>query len=323
MTKPDLMMLHDLRPRAMAQVEAAYTVHRWDRADDPEAFLAAHGAACRAVATNGHVPLTREMLTAMPKLGIVACASAGFEGFDLAALAERGIALTNTSAALCDDVADTAILLLLAARRGLVGADAYVRSGEWVREGMYPLQRRVAGTRLGIVGLGTIGQAIARRAEVFGMQIAFWNRSAKTTPWRQVADLVTLARECDHLVVALAGGPETRGIISREVIEALGPEGLLVNVSRGSTVDQEALIEALAAGRLGQAGLDVFEEEPTAEPRLVALPNVTLYPHHASGTVETRDAMAQLVVDNLAAFFAGRPLLTPVDLAGYVPRAGD
>ncbi|WP_127903029.1 2-hydroxyacid dehydrogenase [Solirhodobacter olei] len=323
MTKPDLMMLHDLRPRAMVQVEAAYTVHRWDRADDPAAFLAAHGAACRALATNGHVPLTREMLTAMPKLGIVACASAGFEGFDLAALAERGIALTNTSAALCDDVADTAILLLLAARRGLVGADAYVRSGEWVREGMYPLQRRVAGTRLGIVGLGTIGQAIARRAEVFGLQIAFWNRSAKTTPWRQVADLVTLARECDHLVVALAGGPATRGIISREVIEALGPEGLLVNVSRGSTVDQEALIEALAAGRLGHAGLDVFEEEPTAEPRLVALRNVTLYPHHASGTVETRDAMAQLVVDNLAAFFAGRPLLTPVDLAGYVPRAGD
>lgn len=319
MSKPDLMVLHELRPKAMAQIEQAYVLHRWDRTADRAAFLAERGPKCRAVATNGHAPLTRSMLDAMPNLGLVACSSAGFEGFDVAALAERGVALTNTSQALCDDVADLAVLLVMAARRGLVTADAYVRSGDWVRKGMFPLQRAVKGTRLGIVGLGAIGRAVATRAEAFGMEVAFWNRSPRSARWQQAPDILALARDSDHLVVTLAGGGETRGMISAEVIDALGPEGLLVNVSRGSVVDQEALIAALTAGRLGHAALDVFAVEPTDDPRLTSLSNVTLYPHHASGTVETRDAMAQLVVDNLAAFFADRPLLSPVDLSGLRP----
>jgi lactate dehydrogenase-like 2-hydroxyacid dehydrogenase len=313
-TKPDVMVLYEQRPKAMAQLERAYTLHRWDLTADKAAFLAEHGAKCRAVATNGHARLDRAMLDALPNLGLVACSSAGFETFDLGIMAERGIALTNTSVALCVDVADTAIMLLLAARRGLVAADSYVRSGNWVRKGMFPLQRALKGSRLGIVGLGMIGTAIAQRAEAMGVEISYWNRSPKNVGWQYRPDIDTLAAESDHLVVTVTGGEGTRGLISREVIEALGPEGLLINISRGSVVDQDAMIAALRQGRLGHAALDVYAQEPTQEPSLVSLHNVTLYPHHASGTVETRDAMAQLVVDNLAAFFAGKALLTPVKL---------
>lgn len=321
MTKPQIMMLYPQRPAAMAQLEAAHTVHRWDLADDKDAFLAQHGPACRALATNGHAPLTRRMLDRMPNLELVACSSAGFEGFDLAAMAERGVRLTNSSAALCDDVADTAIMLMLAARRSLVRADAYVRSGDWARQGMFPLQTSVKGKRLGVVGLGTIGQAIARRGEVLGMEVAYWNRRDKGAPWRFQPDLIQLARDSDVLIAVVAGGEGTRGLISAEVMAALGPQGLLVNVARGSVVDEPAMIAALASGSLGHAALDVFASEPDPEPRLTALPNTTLFPHHASGTIETRDAMAQLVVDNIAALFAGQPLLTPVDLTAYIPQA--
>lgn len=316
-TKPDVMMLYPMRPAAMAQLEAAYTLHRADLAEDKDAFIAEHGPACRTIATNGHMPVTRAIIEAMPQLQLVACSSAGFESFDLAAMAERGIALTNTSSALSDDVADTAILLMLAARRGLVPADAYVRSGDWAAKGMFPLQRSIAGKRLGIVGMGTIGQEIAGRAEALKMKVSYWNRRAKDVPWDYQPDLVTLARDCDILVAIVAGGEGTRDLISAEVMEALGPDSLLINVSRGSVVDEAAMIAALTSGALGHAALDVFASEPDPDPALASLPNVTLYPHHASGTVETRDAMAQLVVDNLAAFYAGQPLLTPVDLRSY------
>lgn len=316
MTKPELMVLAELRPDAMARLEAGYTVHRWDLAADKAAFAAEHGRTCRAAVATGHVRIDRALLDTMPALGLVSCSSAGFDQFDVAEMARRGVALTNTSVALCDDVADTAIMLVLAARRGLIGAEAWVRSGDWARKGAYPLQRSVHGSRLGIVGMGAIGRAIAERAEAMKMQVAYWNRSPKDVPWRREADLVTLARESDQLVVIVAGGEGTRGLISAEVMAALGPEGLLVNVARGSVVDQEAMIAALTEGRLGHAALDVFATEPESDPRLLSLPNVTLYPHHASGTVETRDAMSGLAVDNLDAFFAGSALLTPVDLSG-------
>jgi len=318
--KPDLMMLYPQRPKAMAQLEAAYTLHRWDLAEDKAGFLAAHGAGCRAIATNGHSPVTRAIVEAMPKLEIVACSSAGFDGFDLAAMAGRGIRLTNTSPALCDDVADTAILLMLAARRRLVPAEAWVRSGDWGRKGPFPLTSSSAGKTVGLVGMGTIGQAIARRAEAMGTRVIYWNRRPKDVPWEYEPDLIRLAERADTLIAIVAGGSGTAGLISAEVMEALGPEGLLVNVARGSVVDEPALIRALSEGRLGHAALDVYASEPNPDPALVALPNTTLYPHHASGTVETRDAMAQLVVDNLAAHYAGQPLLTPVDLSAYLPQ---
>lgn len=322
MTRPDVMMLYPQRPKAMAQLEAAYRLHRFDLAEDKAGFLAEYGPRCRTIATNGHAPLDAAMVAAMPALELVACSSAGYESFDLAALAARGVALTNTSVALSADVADTAIMLMLAARRSLVRADAYVRTGEWGRSGMFSLQRSIAGKRLGIVGMGTIGQEIASRAVAMGMQVSYWNRRPKDVPWDHVPVLTDLAAASDTLIAIVAGGAGTQGLISREVMQALGPEGLLVNVSRGSVVDEPALIEALSSGRLGHAALDVYASEPDPDPRLTALKNTTLFPHHASGTVETRDAMAQLVVDNLAAFYAGRPLLTAVDLRGHGAAAG-
>ncbi|OSP55926.1 2-hydroxyacid dehydrogenase [Pseudoruegeria sp. SK021] len=320
MTKPDVMLLASQRPNAMAQLEANFTLHRWDLAEDKAAILAEHGATCTAIATHGHAPVDRAMVAAMPNLKLVSCSSAGFDTFDVTALAERGVALTNTSSALCDDVADTAIMLLLGARRGLVPGDAYVRSGSWGREGMFPLQRSLKGRTLGIVGMGTIGQAIAHRGAAMGQTVRYWNRRPKDLPWAFEPDLITLARDSDNLVVIVAGGEGTRNLIDASVMDALGPDGLLINVARGSVIDEPAMIAALSEGRLGAAALDVFENEPNPDPRLTALPNVTLYPHHASGTVETRDAMAQLLVDNLGAFFAGQPLLSPVDLSAYAVR---
>ncbi|OCX67276.1 dihydrofolate reductase [Thioclava sp. SK-1] len=320
MTKPDVMMLYPMRPKAMAQLEQAYTLHRWDLAQDKPAFVAQYGPGCRAIATNGHAPVTADMIAAMPDLELVACSSAGFESFDLTAMAQRGIALTNSSTALCDDVADCAIMLLLSARRGMVAGEAHVRSGLWAETGPMPLQTSLKGQSTGIVGLGTIGQAIAKRAEAMGQLVRYWNRRPKDVAWEFQPDLAALARQSDNLIVIVAGGDGTRHLIDAQVMEALGPQGLLINVARGSVVDEDALISALQDGRLGQAALDVYASEPNANPALTALPNVTLYPHHASGTVQTRDAMAQLVVDNIAALLAGEDLITPVDLAGYLPQ---
>jgi lactate dehydrogenase-like 2-hydroxyacid dehydrogenase len=296
----------------MAQLEAAYTLHRHDEAADKDAFLAEVGPRCTAIATNGHTPLTRADLVHLPGLKVVACSSAGYEHIDDAALAERGIALTNSSPALRDDVADTALMLTLAARRQLVAAHHYVRSGDWGRKGMYPLLHRIAGLRAGIVGLGQIGLAIARRFEPLGLEIGYTTRRPRDVSYPHFADVRALAEWSDILVLVVPGGPETHAMIDRAVLGALGPAGTLVNVARGSVVDEPALIDALTSGRLGSAGLDVFLNEPDPDPALTALANVTLYPHHASGTEETRDAMAQTVVDNIAAHFAGRPLLTPV-----------
>ncbi len=319
MTRPDVLMLSPQRPKAMSRLEKRYTLHRFDLAEDKQDFLAEYAPRCRAIVTNGHEPVTRTIIDQMPKLGLVSCFSAGFDAFDLAAMAEHGVALTNTSQALCDDVADTAIMLLLAARRGLVPAEAWVRTGDWAEKGAFPLQRSLKGGRLGIVGMGTIGQAIAERAKVFGQEVTYWNRRPKDLPWNFEPDLIQLARDSDALIVIVAGGEGTRHLIDAPVMEALGPEGLLINVARGSVVDEEALIACLEDGRLGHAALDVYASEPDADPRLTQLPNVTNYPHHASGTLEARDAMARLVVDNLDAFFAVQPLLTPVDISAYIP----
>lgn len=311
--KPDVLVIAPIRPKQMALLEASYRLHRYDQAAEKAAFLAEVGPTCVAAVTNGHAPLDRAMIAALPALQLVACVSAGFESIDLDALTERGVRMTTTSDALFDDVADTALMLMLAARRDLRRADAYVRSGDWGRQGMYPLKTSIRGKKLGIVGMGRIGQAIARRCEGLGMEVAYSGRSKKDLPQAYIAAPVDLARWADVLMVAVAGGPDTRNLVDEAVIRALGPEGTLVNIARGTVVDEPALIAALGDGGLGSAGLDVFLNEPEPDPALTALPNVTLYPHHASGTEETRDAMAQLVVDNLAAHFAGKPLLTPVN----------
>ncbi|MEW9613201.1 2-hydroxyacid dehydrogenase [Shinella sp. S4-D37] len=314
--KPDVLVAYPLRPRQMALLEEAYTVHRLDllKGEEREALLADAGPRCTAMVVNGHVAIDDAFLARLPALRIAACSSAGYDQMDVAAMTRRGITLTNTSDVLLDDVADMALLLMLAARRRLVVGDRYVRSGDWGRKGMLPLTTSTAGKRAGIVGLGRIGLAIARRCEAVGLAIGYYGRSRKAgNDYAYFDDPVKLAEWADILLVATPGGAETEGLISAAVIDALGPAGSLVNIARGTVVDEPALIRALQEGRIASAGLDVYYNEPNPDPAFAALDNVVLYPHHASGTEETRDRMAQLVIDNLAAFFSGRPLLTPVN----------
>ena len=237
----------------------------------------------------------------------------GTDLIDLAAARERNIPVTNTPNVLTDECADLAIGMMLASARQIVFADRYVRDGTWASKGPIPLGRSVGGKTLGVLGLGGIGRAIADRAAAFRMRILYNGpRRKPEAPYEYVADLVEMAKASDYLMVACKGGPETYHIVSAAVIDAVGPKGTLINVARGTVVDEEALIEALAEGRLGHAALDVFDNEPNVAPELLALPNVIVQPHHGSATVETRTAIGQLMIDNISAHFAGKPLLTPV-----------
>jgi hydroxypyruvate reductase len=237
----------------------------------------------------------------------------GYDGIDVAAAIERGIPVTHTPNVLNDEVADLAMGLMLSAARRIPLADRYVRAGRWAKEGPMPLARKVSGARLGIVGLGRIGQAIADRAQAFGMSIAYTARSARASlPYAFYPTAAALAAEVDFLIVITPGGAGTRHMINAEVLAALGSGGYLVNVARGSVVDEAALVDALQRGVIAGAGLDVFENEPHPLEALQALDNVVLTPHMASATVQTRQAMADLAADNLRAHFAGAPLLTPV-----------
>lgn len=313
----DVLVCTPIRPEKLALLEQTYNVFPLYRLTDPaerEAMIDLAGKTCTAMVSNGHFPADEAFLARLPLLQIAACSSVGYDTLDVGAMTRRGIRFTNTPDVLTDDVADMAILLMLAVRRNLLAGDAYVRSGDWAAKGMMGLTRTTAGRRVGIVGLGRIGAAIARRCAALGMQIGYSGRAPKPgVPHAYFADITEMAGWSDVLVAATSGGAETAHLISAAALHALGPEGCFINISRGSVVDESALLDALESGRLGSAGLDVFMNEPDADPRFAALPNVVLYPHHASGTVETRDRMSQLVLDNLAAHFAGRPLLTPVN----------
>jgi lactate dehydrogenase-like 2-hydroxyacid dehydrogenase len=267
--------------------------------DEIAGLVAAHGARIRGIATTGKARLDRALLARLPALEIVACYSAGLDKIDAGALAERGIPLTNSSAALADEVADLAIVLMVMARRRLVAADAHARSGAWA-EGAFPLGRSVTGLRIGLLGLGHIGSAIARRAEAMGMQPRYCTRRpVAACAYPHHRDARSLAADSDVFVVACPGGPANRGLVDRSVIAALGPDATLINIARGEIVDEEALIEALASGRLGNAGLDVFADEPNVPFALRRLGNVVLAPHLGSATVETRAAMGCSVVHSL------------------------
>jgi lactate dehydrogenase-like 2-hydroxyacid dehydrogenase len=294
-----------------APLEAAYVVHRLFQAGDRAAFLAEHAAGVRAIVTRGDLGADAGLIAACPALEVIVVYGVGYDAVDLAACRARGIRLANTPDVLTGDCADLAVAIALAQTRGVLRADAFVREGRWAA-GTFPLQRRFWGSRAGILGLGRIGTAVAERLAGFGMTIAYSARRARPVPWAFVPDPVALAAQSDILFVTLAASAETRHIVDAAVIAALGPRGLLVNISRAANVDEPALLAALETGALGGAALDVFEGEPALDPRFLALPNVLLQPHVASGTVETRRAMGQLLRDNLAAHFAGRPLLTAV-----------
>lgn len=311
--KPDILIIRPIpNPDAMEKLAGIARLHRLDQAEDKaarQALLDKIGPVCRIAVTAGGVGLDGISLDRLPSLGLIASYSAGYEGLNTAHLKAAGVVLTTTSNALCDDVADTALMLMLATRRDLRRADAYVRNGDWARKGMYPLQSSMKGARMGLIGAGRIGQAIARRAEAMGMKGAYYGRRKREdVDLRYEANLMTLARWADILVVAIAGGPGTYHLVNERVLAALGPRGTLINIARGSVVDEVALIEALTHGGIASAGLDVFASEPAPDPRLTKLENVHLYPHHASGTVQTRAAMGQAVLDSINAFLAGERL---------------
>ncbi|MDP1647363.1 MAG: 2-hydroxyacid dehydrogenase [Rubrivivax sp.] len=308
----DVLAVARLSPLLAPQLAAAYTVHERLHETDPAAF-AAVAPRVRGIAASGESKVSAELIAALPALEIISVMGVGYDGIDVAAARARDVQVTHTPNVLNDDVADLAIGLMLCAARQLPAADRYVRAGQWAAAGPMPLARKMSGARLGLVGMGRIGQAIAHRAAAFGMSIAYTARSARAgLPYRYLPTAAALAAESDYLVVITPGGAGTRKMIDAEVLAALGSKGILVNVARGSVVDEAALIDALERGVIAGAGLDVFENEPHVPARLCALPHVVLVPHIGSATAQTRQAMADLAAANLAAHFAGRPLLSPV-----------
>lgn len=297
-----------------ARLTRAFSCQRIPEVEDLATMSDADRSEIRAVAFKGHTALNGAAMDLLPGLKLIANYGVGYDSIDVEAASARGVRVTNTPDVLNDDVADLAVAMLLMQTRQLRAAETRVRNGDWASGGKVPLARKASGLRAGIVGLGRIGRDIATRLEAFHMPIHYHSRNEKHTPgWTYHSDPVALAKAVDVLVVALVGGSETRHYVSRDVIEALGPDGILINIARGSCVDEAALLDALESRRIAGAGLDVFENEPNVDPRFLALENVVLLPHIGSATHQTRQAMAQLQRDNIAALLAGRDVLTPVN----------
>lgn len=310
--RPTVLMAGPYPEWDMVPMERDYELLRLWESEDRAAFLARHGPDVRALATRGELGASAELIGALPALEIVSCYGVGTDAIALDAARARGIRVTNTPDVLTGDVADIAVGLALALLRRIPAGDAHVRSGAWARGNM-DLTTRLYGKRIGVAGFGRIGQAVARRLQGFEVEIGYFSRSERAdSPQRFFARLVELADWCDVLIVTLAGGAGTQRMVGADVIAALGPDGWLVNVSRGSTMDEAALLAALERRAIAGAALDVFLNEPRIDARFLALDNVLLQPHHGSGTIETRRAMGQLVRDNLAAHFAGKSLPTAV-----------
>ena len=271
-------------------------------------------AGVTALAYKGHAPFGAAQMELLPNLGLIANYGVGYDAIDVTAATARRIKVTNTPDVLNDDVADIAVGLLMCQAREMMHASDWARSGNWAKHGEYRLNRKASGSTVGILGLGRIGREIANRLAAFKMDIHYYARSEKDTPgWTYHSDPVALADAVDFLVVALVGGKDTEKFVSKEVIAAMGTRGVLINISRGTTVDENALLDALESGKIAGAGLDVFLNEPNIDPRFYKLANVVIQPHQGSGTVETRAAMGQLQRDNIAAFHAGKTLLTAVN----------
>lgn len=302
-TRHRILQAGPLMPGLEARLAAAYELHRLDTQPDPETWLAEHGAGIVGMATSAVHGCSAAQIDALPDLQVVSSFGVGLDRIDLDAARRRGIAVGYTPDVLNDCVADLAMALMLDVGRGVSAADRFVRRGEWL-ERKFPLGRKVSGANLGIVGLGRIGRTIAQRATGFSMPTRYHSRNPVAgVPWGYEPVLRELARWADYLVVITAGGAGTHHLIDGAVLEALGPEGFLVNVSRGSVIDEQALVKALREGRIAGAGLDVFDRERHVPGELMHLDNVVLLPHIASGTQETRLAMADLTFDNLQAFF--------------------
>ena len=310
MTKPAVLLVSRLPEPLAGRLRERFDCHAL--ADVDAAGLQALAPQLRGMVATGESLVSRALMASLPALEVISVLGVGYDGIDMAAARERGICVTHTPGLSTDDIADFAMALLLTAARQVVNADQFVRRGDW-STGRFPMTRRVSGARLGIVGLGRIGRAVAQRALAFGMEIAYTGRTAKAdAPYRWCSDAQTLAASVDFLVVCASGGADTRALVNADVLAALGPSGVLVNIARGSIVDEDALITALRERQILAAGLDVFCHEPHVPPALLALDNVVLTPHMASTTGATVQAMFDLTFANLAAHFDGLPVPTPV-----------
>ncbi len=311
--RPEVILLGPLKPLVVTGLEAACTVHKAAEAKDRDAFFAAHKAV-RAIACSATTELMPgSFLEQFPKLQIVASFGVGYDHMDAKWAAANGVILTNTPEVLTEEVADTAIGLLLCTVRELPQAERYVRAGKWTQKN-YPLTKATLRNRsVGIVGMGAIGQAIARRLDAFGVPVVYHTRKPRAgLAYRHYPKLLDMARQVDTLIVIVPGGAATANMINAEVLDALGPNGVLINMARGSVVDEPALIKALKDKWIMAAGLDVYVKEPEVPAELIEMDNAVLFPHLGSASIYTRDKMDQLIVDNILAWAAGKPPLTPV-----------
>jgi lactate dehydrogenase-like 2-hydroxyacid dehydrogenase len=310
--KPRLLENGRLSPQLEASLSEAFDTHFLWREAEPDSFLAQHGAEFVGLATSAPVGASAALIAALPQLKVIASRGVGYENIDLDAARQRAIAVSYTPDVLTDCVADLAFGALIAVARNIGAAERFVRRGDWLK-GRFPMSSRVSGKRLGIVGLGRIGRTVAQRAAGFDMEVRYTNRRAVAdVHYGYEASLLELARWADFLVITVSGGPSTWHLVSTDILAALGPKGFLINVSRGTVVDESALVDAVVNKRIAGAALDVFEKEPNVPEALLKLNNVVLLPHISSSTHETFKAMEDLVLTNLHSFFANGTLVTPI-----------
>ena len=311
-SRPSLLMLCLCDSATMNKLAGCFTLHRVDGPAERAAVITNHATTITGLITRGDIGADQDLIEALPYLQIIACYGVGTDAIDVAAARNRQVHVTNTPDVLTEDVADLGIGLALAVMRQIPAAHAFVQAGRWADNALQ-LVRRFHGCKLGILGYGRVGRAVAQRGHGFGCQVGYFDiRKDDGSVDQFFDDPVNLAHWADVLVIALAGGPATRHLVGKDVLKALGPAGFLVNVSRGAVVDEPDLLDALEAGEIAGAALDVFWNEPNIDSRFLSLSNVVLQPHHASATHETRRAMGELVYQNLVSHFAGAPLLSPV-----------
>ncbi|MEM9584964.1 MAG: 2-hydroxyacid dehydrogenase [Pseudomonadota bacterium] len=312
MSKPGLLLIGSATDVMLERMEAEFTLHKRIDISDFPAWLADHGASIEAVATNGHDGVPAEVMDGCPNLKIASAYGVGYDAIDTAACVARGIKVSHTPNVLNAEVANTTVMLLLACYRNFLSNEHHARSGAWERDGNAPLSRSPDNRVIGILGMGRIGQEIAERLQIFKPEILYHTRTRKDLPYEYCADLTDMARLSDVLICITPGGPSTNKIVNKQVLEAIGSEGIVINVARGSVIDEAALVEALQAGTLGMAGLDVFEAEPRIPDALKEMDQVVLLPHVGSATHETRAAMGKLTVDNLIQWKQDGTVITPV-----------
>jgi lactate dehydrogenase-like 2-hydroxyacid dehydrogenase len=311
--KKEVVLIGPLKPVVVKGLDAACTVYKVAEEKDPDAFIAAHSHVQAIACSDTACKIPGELMARFPKLELVSSFGVGYDHMDVKWAAAHSVVLTNTPGVLTEEVADTALGLLLCTVREFPQAERYLRAGKWLQKG-YPLTKASLRNRtVGMVGMGAIGQAIGRRLDAMQVPVVYYARSPRReVAYRHYPNLLAMARDVDVLLVIVPGGAATQNMINAEILDALGPDGILINMARGSVVDEPALIKALKEKRIMAAGLDVYAKEPEVPAELIAMDNVVLFPHLGSASVHTRERMDQLVVDNVCAWAAGKPPLTPV-----------